>query len=165
MSSVSQQNPVRVFVAHAFESNDDYRRLFEYLESSRNFFYKNCSIPELPAGLDKEGLRQELRKQINLAEVVLIPAATFIANQEWVDFELNCAKGFDKPVVVLNLFGLTAKLPVQLEALADDIVEWNERDIVDAIKRQARHEESTRWDTVDFKLEDFEEFKRDVDKK
>lgn len=164
MSSVSQQNPVRVFVAHAFESNDDYRRVFEYLESSRNFFYKNCSVLEMPAGLDREGVRQELRKQINLAEVVLIPAASYNDYREWVDFELNCAKGFDKPVIVLNLFGVTAKLPVQLEALADDIVEWNERDIVDAIKRQARHEESTRWDTVEFKLEDFAQFKRDKDK-
>lgn len=164
MSSVSQQNPVRVFVAHAFEPDDDYRRLFEYLESSRNFFYRNCSVPELPQGMDKEGLRQELRKQINLAEVVLIPAGSYNQSREWVDFELNCAKGFDKPVVVLNAFGVKMKLPVQLEALADDIVDWNERDIVDAIKRQARHEESTRWDTVDFKLEDFEQFKRDQNK-
>ncbi len=164
MSSVSQQNPVRVFVAHAFEPNDDYRRVFEYLESSRNFFYRNCSVVELPQGLDKESLRQELRKQINLAEVVLIPAGQYAQNREWLDFELNCAKGFDKPVIVLNAFGVKIKLPVQLEALADDIVDWNERDIVDAIKRQARHEESTRWDTVEFKLEDFEEFKRDQSK-
>jgi hypothetical protein len=164
MSSVSQQNPVRVFVAHAFEPNDDYSRVFEYLESSRNFFYRNCSVPELPQGMDKEGLRQELRKQINLAEVVVIPAGLYGPYREWVDFELNCAKGFDKPVVVLNAFGVKMKLPVQLEALADEIVDWNERDIVDAIKRQARHEESTRWDTVEFKLEDFEEFKRDQGK-
>lgn len=164
MSSVSQQNPVRVFVAHAFEANDDYRRLFEYLESSRNFFYKNCSVAELQQGLDNEGLRQELRKQINLAEVVVIPAGLYRDSREWVDFELNCAKGFDKPVVVLNMFGVKEKLPVQLEALADEIVDWNDRDIVDAIKRQARHEESTRWDTVEFKLEDFESFKRDQNK-
>jgi hypothetical protein len=119
MSSISQQNPVRVFVAHAFELNDDYRRVFEYLESSRNFFYKNTSIPELPAGLDEEGLRQELRKQINLAEVVLVPAALYNIDREWADFQLNCAKGFDKPVVGIGLFGNAAKLPVQLEALAD----------------------------------------------
>lgn len=164
MSSVSQQNPVRVFVAHGFELSDDYRRVFEYLESSRNFFYRNCSVPELPKGLDQEGLRQELRKQINLAEVVLIPAGLYALYRDWLNFELNCAKGFDKPVVVLNVFGVKTKLPVQLEALADEIVEWNERDIVDAIKRQARHEESTRWDSVDFKLEDFEQFKRNPSK-
>lgn len=153
MSSVSQQNPVRVFVAHAFESSDDYRRLFEYLEGSRNFFYKSTGVAELPPGMDKEALRQELRKQINLAEVVLIPASLFVESREWADFQLNCAKGFEKPVVGLNLFGVSAKLPVQLEALADELVEWNERDIVDAIKRQARHEESTRWDVIEFKLD------------
>ncbi|MGE0113585.1 MAG: TIR domain-containing protein [Steroidobacteraceae bacterium] len=153
MSSVSQQNPVRVFVAHAFEPNDDYRRVFEYLESARNFFYRNCSVAELPPGLDKDGLKQELRKQINLAEVVVIPAAMYNQNRDWVDFELNCAKGFDKPVVVINFFGMKAKLPTQLEALGDEIIEWNERDIVDAIKRQARHEESTRWDVIEFKLD------------
>ena len=57
-------------------------------------------------------------------------------------------------MVALNLFGVTAKMPVQLEALSDQIVEWNDREIVDAIKRQARHEESTRWDTIEFKLDD-----------
>ena len=44
--SISQQNPVRVFVSHAFEPSDDYHRVFEYLESSHNFFYRNCSDPE-----------------------------------------------------------------------------------------------------------------------
>jgi hypothetical protein len=29
-------------------------------------------------------------------------------------------------------------------------VGWNERHIVDAIRRQARHEETTRWDVIDF---------------
>ena len=50
-------------------------------------------------------------------------------------------------------FGVKEKMPVQLEALADEIVEWNERSIADAIRRQARHEDTTRWDTIDFKLD------------
>jgi len=45
------------------------------------------------------------------------------------------------------------KLPVQLEALSDEIVEWNERSIADAIRRQARHEDTARWDVIDFKLD------------
>jgi len=47
VSSISQQNPVRVFVAHTFERSDDYVRVFEYLESSRNFYYRNCSDPDV----------------------------------------------------------------------------------------------------------------------
>ena len=103
--------------------------------------------------LDKDGLKQELRKQIGISEVVLIPAGQYQANKDWMDFQVNCAKGLDKPVLVLEAFGIMEKLPVLLEALADEVVGWNDRDIVDAIKRQARHEESTRWDVIDFKLD------------
>jgi hypothetical protein len=167
MSSVSQQNPVRVFVAHAFVDDDDYRRVFEYLESARNFFYRNTSVVAVPQPLDREGERQELRKQINLAEVTIFPASVYRKHLELVDFQLSCAKSFEKPVIVLKHFGTTQALPVQLEALADEVLEWNDRDIVDAIKRQARHEESTRWDTLEFNLDEFKEFalKKDNDKK
>ena len=73
--------------------------------------------------------------------------------QEWIDFQLNCAKGLDKPVIVLESFGVKEKLPVQLEALGDEIIEWNERSIADAIRRQARHEDTARWDVIEFKLD------------
>jgi hypothetical protein len=56
-------------------------------------------------------------------------------------------------VIVLECFGVKQKMPVQLEALADEIVEWNERNIADAIKRQARHEDTARWDVIEFKLD------------
>jgi hypothetical protein len=153
VSSISQQNPVKVFVAHGFESNDDYMRVFEYLESSHNFYYRNCSSPDHRGSHDREVLKEDLRKQISLAEVIIIPSSLYRTQRDWVDFELNCAKGLEKPVIVLETFGVKEKLPVQLEALADEIVEWNERTIVDAIRRQARHEETTRWDTIDFKLD------------
>lgn len=153
MSSISQQNPVKVFVGHGFEPSDDYMRVFEYLESSHNFYYVNCSSPNSRGVAEPEALRTELRKQIALAEVVVIPSATYRAHKEWIDFEMNCAKGMEKPIVVLELFGVKEKLPVQLEALADEVIEWNERTLVDAIKRQARHEETTRWDTIEFKLD------------
>jgi hypothetical protein len=153
VSSISQQNPVKVFVGHGFEATDDYSRVFEYLESSHNFYYVNCSAPDSRGSFDREALKEEVRRQIALAEVVIFPSALYRTQREWIDFELNCAKGMDKPVVVLEAFGVKEKLPVQLEALADEVVEWNERSIVDAIRRQARHEETTRWDTIEFKLD------------
>jgi hypothetical protein len=149
----TQQNPIRVFVAHGFRANNDYSRVFEYLESARNFYYKNCSFIDPPAKADNETLKQELRKQINLAEVAIFPAGMYHELREWIEFEVNCAKGFDKPIIVMEFFGLKDKLPVQLDALADERVQWNERDMVDAIRRQARHEDTTRWDVIDFKLD------------
>ena len=48
---MSQNNPIRLFVTHAWEPTDEYLRIFEYLESARNFFYKNFSAPDkAPSG-------------------------------------------------------------------------------------------------------------------
>jgi hypothetical protein len=150
--AISQQNPVRVFVAHAFERSADYVRVFEYLESSHNFYYRNCSDPDRPPA-EPEKMKEELRRQINLAEVTIVPAALYRTQRETIDFILNCSRGLDKPVIVLEHFGVKEKIPVQLEALSDEILEWNERSIADAIRRQARHEDTSRWDVVEFKLD------------
>lgn len=153
MSSVTQQNPVRIFVSHVWQTTDDYHRVFEYLESTHNFYYVNCSKPEdFPAG-GPDGMRTSARQQIEAAEVVIIPSALWMRERDWVNFHLKTAKELEKPVIVLEMFGLKQKMPAQLEALADEIVEWNERTLVDAIKRQARHEETTRWDVIEFKLD------------
>jgi hypothetical protein len=153
VSSISQQNPAKIFVAHGFERNDDYLRVFEYLESSHNFYYINCSSPDYKGAPEKEAMRTELRRQIGLAEVAIFPAGLYALHRDWLEFELNCAKGFEKPVIVLETFGTKTKIPVQLEALADELIEWNERTLADAIRRQARHEETARWDTIEFKLD------------
>jgi hypothetical protein len=98
-------------------------------------------------------MKNELRRQITLAEVVIVPSGMYMRHRELMDFQLNCAKGLEKPVIVLETFGVKQKLPVQLEALGDEVVEWNEREIADAIRRQARHEDTARWDVIDFKLD------------
>lgn len=152
VSSISQQNPVRVFVSHVFQASDDYLRIFEYLESSHNFYYVNCSAPDRSPA-QREQMKEEWRQQIGKAEVIIIPSALYRGNEEWIDFQLNCAKGLDKPVIVLETFGTRQKLPVQLEALADEVIDWDERALVDAIRRQARHEDTTRWDVIEFKLD------------
>ena len=72
MGTISQQNPVRLFVSHVFEPSDDYHRVFEYLESSHNFYYRNCSDPEHKPE-SREAMKEELRRQIALAEVVIVP--------------------------------------------------------------------------------------------
>ena len=60
---------------------------------------------------------------------------------DWVEFELHCAKAFDKPIVVLEPFGSHDTIAPAVLELGDEVVPWDLRQIVDAIKRQARHEE------------------------
>ena len=153
MSSVSQKNPVRIFVCHVWVENDDYQRVFEYLESVDNFFYRNTSVLDnRPAG-GKEAQRDELRRQIVEAEVVLVPASLYRKHLDWIEFQLHCAKAFDKPVIVLEPFGSHHTIAPAVLELGDEVVPWDQRQIVDAIKRQARHEETTRFDVIEFKLD------------
>ncbi len=150
---MSQNNPIRLFVTHAWETSDEYLRIFEYLESARNFFYTNLSGPDkAPAG-GKEADREELRRQMAQAEAVIGLPGLYAKHSELLVFELTFAKASDKPVILMRPFGSNATLPKDLTSLADEIIDWDERALVDAIRKQARHEESHRWDTIEFKLD------------
>jgi hypothetical protein len=151
---MSQRDPIRLFVTHCFEDSDDYARAFEYFESARNFYYRNCSAPDVrPATASQEAVREELRRQIAPAEVVIALASLYTTHPDMLLFQLNFAKASDKPVVLLPHFGRGSLDPAVLKGLIDESVPWDERALVDTVKRQARHEETTRWDTIEFKLD------------
>jgi nucleoside 2-deoxyribosyltransferase len=150
---MSQANPLRLFVTHAWEASDDYLRVFEYLESARNFFYRNYSAPDRRPGGDKEAQREELRRQITQAEAVIALSSLFDTHQDLLTFELLYAQASHKPVILMKPFGAKKDPPKAILDLANELVEWDERALVDAIRREARHEETTRWDTIEFKLD------------
>jgi hypothetical protein len=150
---MSQSNPIRLFVTHLWETSDDYLRVFEYLESSRNFFYRNFSAPDRRPDGDKEAAKEELRRQIAPVEAVVGLSSLYEVNLDLVTFELLYAQASHKPVVLLKPFGSQHPVPKALAELADEIVDWDERALVDAIRRQARHEDTTRWVTIEFKLD------------
>ncbi len=150
---MSQSNPVRLFVTHVWEISDDYLRVFEYLESARNFFYRNSGTPDqLPSG-DKEAQREDLRRQIAPVEVVVGLSSLFDTHQDLLTFQLLFAQASHKPVILMKPFGSQKPVPKVLTDLANEIVEWDERGLVDALRRQARHEDTARFDMIEFKLD------------
>jgi hypothetical protein len=155
----TKANPIRLFVSHAWEENDDYVRVFEYLEASGTFYYINSSQPQAKRPIDKESQREDLRRQIAPCEVIIVLPAVYQRTPELVQFQMNFAKAAEKPIVALENFGSTEPLPKIIADLADEVSPWNERNLIDALRRQARHEETTRWDTIEFKIDD--EFKFD----
>ena len=121
---MSQQNPVRLFVAHAWEESDDYHRIFEYLESARNFYYRNTSTPEHKPGPDPEARREDLRRQIGVAEILVAPASLYLTQPDLLLFEMNFAQSVKKPVLLVRPFGVQAVVPKVLLERADDVVDW-----------------------------------------
>jgi hypothetical protein len=150
---MSAKNPIRVFVTHTFASQPDYHRVFEYMESMPNFFYRNCSVPDHPpASGGKEALKEEYRTQIKAAEVVVVLSSMYIENEYWITYQMDAAQALNLPLVAIKPFGGMVKVPAEVAKRAAEVVDWNEREIVDAVRRQARHEDTARWETIEFKL-------------
>jgi hypothetical protein len=151
---VTEGNPIRLFVTHLFAPDESYFRVFEYLESQPNFFYKNLATPEKPPrSKEKEAIREDLRRQMTDAEVVIVLSSLYQQDAVAIEYQCLYAQSCDKPLIVMEPFGTTEPVPAKLREMADEVVAWNGREMGDAIRRQARHEDTTRWDVIEFKLD------------
>ena len=151
---MTENNPIRLFVTHLYEPDESYFRVFEYLESQPNFFYTNLATPEKPPrSKEKEATREDLRRQIADAEVVILLSSLFKRGRVLVEYQGLYAQSCEKPLIVMEPFGVTEPVPAKLREMADEVVPWNGREIADAIRRQARHEDTKRWDVIEFKLD------------
>jgi antiphage defense system Thoeris ThsB-like protein len=151
---VTEQNPIRLFVSHLYAPDEAYFRVFEYLESSPNFFYTNLATPEKPPrSKEKEAIREDLRRQMTEAEVVVLLSSLYERDPVLIEYQGLYAQSCDKPLIVMEPFGTNMQVPAKLREMADEVVAWNGRDMADAIRRQARHEDTTRWDVIEFKLD------------
>ena len=158
---MSQSNPIRLFVTHGWQELDDYSRVFEYLESAGNFFYRNTSTPDQPPSGGTEIARENLRAQINAAEVVIALTSFHDQQADLAIFEMNYAQSAKKPVVLMKPFGARKEVPKLLVDRATEVIDWEKRAIVDAIRRLARQENTARYDTIEFNPDDFKDFKVD----
>ena len=148
---MSESNPIRVFVTHAFQESDDYLRVFEFLESVDRFFYINVSKPEnVPQSGGIEAIKQELIEQIKQCEAIIALSSVFSEKESLARFELDVAQANHKPIIAVRPFGHIGDTPEGLVTRAKEHIEWNDREMVDAIKRQGRGEDTARWEVIDF---------------
>ncbi len=148
---MSENNPIRVFVTHAFSESDDYLRLFEFLESDDKFYYLNVSKPEeAPKTGSMEEAKDILIQQIKEAEAVIVLPSLYEAKPDLVNFIMDGANAAGKPMIVLRPFGGVAETPQALIDRTNEHIKWDAREMVDALRRQARLEDTSRWESLDF---------------
>lgn len=148
---MSEQNPIRVFVTHAFSESDDYLRIFEFLECVDRFYYLNVSKPEeAPTSGGMDEVKDVLIQQIKAAEAVFVLPSLYEAQPDLVNFMMDGADAGGTPMIVIRPYGKVSETPQALVDRTNEHIEWNAREMVDAVRRQARSEDTARWDTVDF---------------
>jgi hypothetical protein len=148
---LSESNPIRVFATHCFDESDDYLRIFEFLESVDRFYYVNVSQPEnLPTTGGAQEIKDELIRQIKAAEAVFVLPSTFEQNKDLTSFMMDVAEANKIGLITIRPFGGVLETPPELIKRCAEHIEWNDREMVDALKRQARGEDTSRWEVLDF---------------
>ena len=148
---MSETNPIRVFATHNFAESDDYLRIFEFLESVDRFYYVNVSKPEnLPTTGGAQAIKDEYIRQVKEAEAMFVLPSAWEQNNSTVKFMMDVAEANNIGMIVIKPFGGLQETPPELVQRCAEHIEWNDREMVDALKRQARGEDTARWEVIDF---------------
>ena len=148
---MSESNPIRVFVTHAFQESDDYLRVFEFLEAVDRFYYLNVSKPDnVPTTGGIDAIKDELIQQIKQAEAVIVLPSLYEEKQNMARFLMDAADANFKPMIAIRPFGGLLETPEEVVQRCKEHIEWNDREIANALKRQGRGEDTSKWETIDF---------------
>jgi hypothetical protein len=148
---VSENNPITVFATHAFEESYDYLRIFEFLQGVDGFFYINVSKPEnVPTTGGLQAIKDELIEQIKAAEAVFVLSSLYEEKPDIANFIMDVAALNNKGMIAIRPFGGAIETPPEMIERCQEHIKWNDREMADALRRQARGEDTARWEVLDF---------------
>ncbi len=81
--------------------------------------------------------------------VILLPDV-YEARTDLVRIMMDVAKANKIKMLGIKPYGGVIETPAEIAERAAEVIEWNDREMVDAIKRLARGEDTSRWEVIDF---------------
>ena len=128
----------RLFISHAWHRHEGYDRLIKFLDDASLFIYSNYSVPQNKVfeGMNNTQLKEQLRKQINPTEVVLILGGIYVSYSSWIQYEIDHAKSLNKPIIGIRPWG-AQRMPQAVTDAANIVVGWNTDSIISAIRKYA----------------------------
>ena len=128
----------RLLISHAWAYNAGYYRLVSLLDNAKNFRWCNYSVPEHdPADASNTSkLETALQDQMRPTQAVLIISGMYAAYSEWIQYEIDLAVGWDKPIIGIRPWG-SQRIPTAVSSVAKEMVGWNTSSIVAAIRKHS----------------------------
>jgi len=126
-----------IFISHAWQYNQHYWTVVNWLNDEANFSWRNCSVPSHDALPDKtsKGLSEGITRQINPAQVVIILGGMYAANSGWIDYEISEAQRMGKSIIGVRPWD-QQRVPVNVQtALTIPMVGWNRASIIQAVRK------------------------------
>lgn len=127
-----------LFLSHVWreEENSEYYRLEKFLNDASNFKWRNYSVPEhdpLGTKTDRQ-LSQALDRQIRPINCFLVVSGMYVNYRKWIQKEIDIAIEYDKPIIGVIPWG-QERVPVDVQDVADEMVGWQTKSIVSAIRK------------------------------
>lgn len=132
---MSDSRVYKIFISHAWNYSSEYLKIKEFLQEAKSFNFQIVSVPNTGSvdPDDKAGLRESIKKQIRYSEVVVILAGMYSYNTEWLDFEMDFARIWNVPIIIVKPWD-NRSIPPALAARGGELVGWSTALLVSAIK-------------------------------
>ncbi|NVK52480.1 MAG: TIR domain-containing protein [Flavobacteriaceae bacterium] len=126
----------RLFISHSWAYGDAYDKITKLLKDQNLLFY-DYSVPKNDPvhtnGTDKQ-LKVAIENKIKGTHCILILAGVYANYSKWIQKEINIAIEQGKPIIAIEPWG-AEKTSILVKNNADEIVKWQGKSIVEAIKK------------------------------
>lgn len=132
---------IHVFISHAWAYSGHYETLSNWIfcepwsVGQASLDFRDFSIPKdspIHNVRNTTQLQTAIFSQIAKSHVVVIPSGMYATYSNWIQKEIDGAKGYNKPIVAVNPWGQEKRSGVVLNN-ADIGVGWNKQPLIDAI--------------------------------
>ena len=131
-----------LFISHSWAYSNSYGNLINLMRERPYFRFKDYSVPRNDPihtnGTDKQ-LYQAILRQLQPCSVILIMAGVYASYSKWIKKEIKIAKEEffpGKPIVAIRPRG-NERISTFVQNNADQIVGWNTKSVVSAIRALA----------------------------
>ena len=108
-------------------------------------------MPEnVPSEGTPEAIKDELIAQIKASEAVIVLPSAFEQDPDLVIYMMDVADANKIGMIAIRPFGGMSETPPKVIERVGQPIDWNAREIVDALTLTARGQDTQRWEVVDF---------------
>lgn len=125
----------KVFISHRW-GKDDYDKIKEWLDRPNYYHFADYSISvdKKIEGLSDSELKEAIVEQIRQCSVFIVPTAMYVAYSDWIQFEIDTAREYEKPILAVTPNGQERESCYVINNAAL-IVGWRAGSVIDGITR------------------------------
>ena len=127
-----------ILISHSWSYNNHYKTIKDWLDNTGYFKFSNYSVccdKPLDTKTNDE-LKQALTNRISACSCVIVVSGMYTSYSKWIDYEIDEAIRFGKPIIGLRPWG-QERVPSKILNNATVMVGWIRDSLISAIRQYA----------------------------